>query len=104
MKHLIILAGVLLLLGGVACSSGLTEEEVRIIAQEYASDGPKGGTGDPARRVLREKKVRKEKPGHREIRVILARQGSKGDTGDIGLQAPAAKQARRGTRAALCCG
>ena len=66
----------LLLVGFLlACSNGLTEQEVRQIAQEYPVPGPKGDVGQQGPK---------------------GDQGLKGDQGDVGQQGPTGDQGPKG--------
>ena len=71
----------LLLVGFLlACSNGLTEQEVRQIVQEYSVPGPRGDQGDVGLQ------------GPKGDQGDVGLQGPKGDQGDVGLQGPKGDQ------------
>ena len=69
----------------VACSSSLTEEDVRRIAQEYAIPGPLGPQGEKGEQG--EQGIQGEK-GDRGAQGRIGPQGSRGEQGEQGIQGP----------------
>ena len=72
----IILGILAVMLIGLGCSGGLTEQEVRRIVQEHSVPGPKGDRGDVGPQ------------GPKGDRGDVGAQGLKGDRGDVGPQGP----------------
>ncbi len=69
--------GTLLLLAGLSCASGLTEEDVRRIVREHSVAGPKGEQGE---------------------RGPQGPQGPKGEPGEIGPKGPTGSKGELGLR------
>ena len=79
----------LLLVGFLlACSNGLTEQEVRQIAQEYPVPGPKGDQGDVGQQGPKGDQGLKGDQGDVGQQGPTGDQGPKGDQGDVGPQSP----------------
>ena len=85
---LILAFGLLVMLIGLACSGGLTEQEVRQIAQEHSVPGPKGDRGDVGPQGPRGDRGDVGPQGPRGDRGDVGPQGPKGDRGDVGPQGP----------------
>ena len=81
---LILAFGLLVMLICLACSGGLTEQEVRQIAQEYSVPGPKGDQGEIGPQ------------GPEGDQGEIGPQGPKGDQGEVGPQGPEGDQGEIG--------
>ena len=74
----IVLATFSVMLIGLGCSGGLSEQEVRRIVQEHSVPGPKGEPGDVGPQ------------GPKGERGDAGPQGARGDRGDVGPLGPRA--------------
>ena len=110
MRTVVALAiGLVLLLSGLACSSGLTEEEVRQIAQEYPGpagpqgeqgpqgiQGPPGDTGATGPRGLQGERGVQGSQGEAGKPEPRGAQGAPGPVGPEGKEGPPGPQGEQG--------
>ena len=80
--------GILVMLIGLACSAGLSEQEVRQIVQEDSVPGPKGDRGDVGPQGPRGYQGDVGPQAPRGYQGDIGPQGPRGYQGDIGPQGP----------------
>ena len=76
----------------LACSGGLTEQEVRQIAQEYSVPGPKGEQGQTGQQGPKGEQGDVGPQGPKGDQAQTGQQGPKGEQGDVGSQGPEGEQ------------
>ena len=84
--------GLLIMFICLACSAGLTEQEVRQIVQEYSVPGPKGDQGDVGPQGPKGDQGETGKQGPRGDQGETGKQGPRGDQGETGKQGPRGDQ------------
>ena len=70
---LILLFTLLLMLTGMACSGGLTEQEVRQIVEEHSAPSPKGDQGETGHGASKVIRVNRETLARKDPRVSRER-------------------------------
>ena len=85
---LILACGLLVMLICLACSGGLTEQEVRQIVQEHSVPGPKGDQGYVGPQGPKGDQGDVGPQGPKGDQGEIGPQGPKGDQGDVGPQGP----------------
>ena len=76
----------------LACSAGLTEQEVRQIVQDYSVPGPKGDQGDVGPQGPKGDQGETGTQGHKGDQGDAGPQGPEGDLGETGQQGPKGHQ------------